>query len=88
MGTAKTQLTELRKEIKDLIIKQFINSNLEKISSLNNLKKDEKLLIKQFDEANKVYKKKLLDSDIVTKELNGWLKFFGISKYVIDRYNT
>lgn len=84
MGTAKIQLTELRKEIKDLKMKQFINSNLEKISSLNNLKKDEKLLIKQFDDADKVYKKKLLDSDIVTKELNGWLKFFGISKYVID----
>ncbi len=84
MSSAKKQLTELRKEIKDLKVKQFISSNLEKINNLLNLKKSETLLFQQFKEADKLYKKKLLDSDVVTKEINDWLKFFGLDKYVID----
>ena len=84
MSSAKKQLTELRKDIKDLKIKQFVNRNLEKVNNLLNLKKNQILLIQQFKEAEKLYKKKLLDSDIVIKEINDWLKFFGLNKYVID----
>ncbi|MCI9177499.1 MAG: AAA family ATPase [Clostridia bacterium] len=84
MSSAKKQLTELRKDIKELKIKQFVSSNLEKVNNLLNLKKSETLLFQQFREADKLYKKKLLDSDIVTKEINDWLKFFGLDKYVID----
>ena len=84
MSSAKKQLTELRKEIKDLKVTQFISSNLEKVNNLLNLKKSETLLFQQFKEADKLYKKKLLDSDVVTKEINDWLKFFGLDKYVID----
>ena len=84
MSSAKKQLTELRKDIKDLKIKQFVNRNFEKVNNLLNLKKSETLLIQQFKEAEKLYKKKLLDSDIVIKEINDWLKFFGLNKYVID----
>lgn len=84
MSNAKRQLTDLRKDIKDLKIKQFVSSNLEKVNNLLNLKKSEILLFQQFKETEKLYKKKLLDSDIVTKEINDWLKFFGLDKYVID----
>lgn len=84
MSSAKKQLTELRKEIKDLKVKQFVSNNLEKINNLLNLKKSETLLFQQFKEADKLYKKKLLDSDVVTKEINDWLKSFGLDKYVID----
>lgn len=84
MSNAKKQLTELRKEIKELKIEQFVSNNLEKLSNLLTLKKSEILLLQQFKEADKLYKKKLIDSDIVTKEINDWLKFFGLDKYVID----
>lgn len=84
MSNAKKQLTELRKDIKNLKIKEFMNNNLEKINVLLNLKNNQINLNKQFKEAEKLYKKKLLDSDIVIKEINDWLKFFGLDKYVID----
>lgn len=84
MSNAKKQLTELRKDIKNLKIQEFMNNNLEKINVLLNLKNNQINLNKQFKEAEKLYKKKLLDSDIVTKEINDWLKFFGLDKYVID----
>ena len=84
MSNAKKQLTELRKEIKELKIEQFVSNNLEQLSNLLTLKKSEILLLQQFKEADKLYKKKLIDSDIVTKEINDWLKFFGLDKYVID----
>lgn len=61
-----------------------MNDNLEKINALLDLKNKEINLNKQFKELDKLYKKKLLDSDIVTKEINNWLKFFGLDKYVID----
>lgn len=84
MANAKKQLTELRKDIKDLKIKEFVNNNLEKVNALLNLKNNQTNLIKQFREADRLYKKRLSDSDIVTKEINNWLKFFGLDKYVID----
>lgn len=61
-----------------------MNNNFEKINVLLNLKNNQINLNKQFKEAEKLYKKKLLDSDIVIKEINDQLKFFGLDKYVID----
>lgn len=85
MLNAKKELSDLRNRIKSLNKDNIEYLLREEILNRKKLLKDLSEEKDNNKEKKKKYEKKLEDSDVTIKEMNTWLKFFGMNKYQVNK---
>lgn len=85
MIRATTELTSVRKKIKESLKEKVEIENKENIKEYKKLINDINEKSKEVELKLQKYNNKLAESDKTIKEINKWFEFYGLSKYCIDK---